>query len=488
MNKSFRGPSRRTLLSTTALVSAYSVMSSRIRAAEQADVTIIGAGFAGLNAAIQLADEGLTVRVLEANSRVGGRAFTGDHIYGKPELGASQIGPYYARIRDMADKLNIALAAGSNINAPFSYSIGGTLIKKTEWENHNLNKTVGAERKVMPSAMQSYYFGKYNPLEGYDDWLEPSAAKLDISLGEWLISKRISEDGLRLINAGLVSPDAWNVSLLRLLAEATRGRLMAGSGDSKGKDRFEQYALSSARVVGGTSRLPEAMARYLGDRVQLNKIVASIDMSKSGADIACLDGTRYKSSFVISAIPFRSLRRVSITPALQGNQAAAVRHMPYACNTQVHMRIKGTPFWEQDGFDASTWTDGPVNMIRQPIGYDGSRDRLVAICAGKKGERLDQLSPEVRGQFVVKEIEKLRPSTKNKIEVTGVHSWNQYNFVNGCGHSFAPGQVVRFAHKMIEPHYRMHFAGEHTRRMEIGMESAMESGERAAFEIIESTS
>jgi monoamine oxidase len=33
----------------------------------------------------------------------------------------------------------------------------------------------------------------------------------------------------------------------------------------------------------------------------------------------------------------------------------------------------------------------------------------------------------------------------------------------------------------------LHFAGEHTRRLEIGMESAMESGERAAFEILERT-
>jgi monoamine oxidase len=45
--------------------------------------------------------------------------------------------------------------------------------------------------------------------------------------------------------------------------------------------------------------------------------------------------------------------------------------------------------------------------------------------------------------------------------------------------------VNRFAHDMIKPHHRMHFAGEHTRRLEVGMESAMESGERAAFEILE---
>jgi len=153
----------------------------------------------------------------------------------------------------------------------------------------------------------------------------------------------------------------------------------------------------------------------------------------------------------------------------------------------VHMRLKGEPFWEQDGMDASLWSDGALNIVRQPLDYDGTRNRLVAIGSGKKGERLDQLQPKERGEFVVREIERLRPSTKGKIEVTGIHSWPQYDFVSGCRHSYGPGQVTRFAHEMIKPHHRMHFAGEHTRRLEIGMESAMESGERAAYEILERT-
>jgi len=466
-------------------MAASAVVSPRLRAAEQSDVIIMGAGFSGLNAAILLADEGAKVTVLEANNRVGGRAFTGDHVYGKPEFGASQIGPYYARIRDMAQRLGVELAQGSNINAPYTFAIGDTLIRKEEWEGHALNQTVGAERAVLPSAMQSFYMGRHNPFEGFDDWLEEGAQKFDIPFGQWLLEKGISKQGLKLVNDGLIAPDVWNVSLLTLMQEATRGRLMSGGGNSEGQDRFEQFANASARVVGGTSRLPEAMAQHLGESVRLNKVVTTIEMNDYGVDVACLDGTRYQADYAISAIPFGPFRRISVSPALAGNQAAAVRHMPYANNTQVHIRLKGTPYWEQDDMDASLWTDGPINIIRQPLGYDGSRDRLTVVCVGKKGERLDQLPPNERGEFVVREIERLRPSTKGKMEVTGVHSWPLYNFVSGCRHSYGPGQVTRFAHEMIKPHHLLHFAGEHTRRLEIGMESAMESGERAAFEILE---
>ena len=70
------------------------------------------------------------------------------------------------------------------------------------------------------------------------------------------------------------------------------------------------------------------------------------------------------------------------------------------------------------------------------------------------------------------------------MEVTGVHSWPQYQFVEGCRHSYGPGMVTKYAVEMIKPHGRLHFAGEHTRRLDVGMESAMESGERAAVEVV----
>lgn len=251
-------------------------------------------------------------------------------------------------------------------------------------------------------------------------------------------------------------------------------------------DRFAAARARSARVKGGTSRLPEAMAVFLGDRVRMEKVVSRITQDRSGVEVFCLDGSVYRASFAVSAVPFTALRRIDIQPALQGMQSAAVAAMPYANTTRVHMRITGSPYWVQDGMDASLWTDGPVNVALQPIDPDdGSRETLVALSVGKKAERLDQLPAEERGAFVMAEVERLRPSTRGKLEVTGVFSWKESTFISGCRHSYLPGQVSRFAQEMIQPYQRLHFAGEHTRRVEIGMESAMESGERAALEILE---
>jgi len=280
-----------------------------------------------------------------------------------------------------------------------------------------------------------------------------------------------------------LAPDLWNGSLLTLMQEEARGMTIFGTSSDTSKDRFAQYAETSQHVEGGTSRLPEAMAKHLKGAVLTNKIVTDIAMTEKSVTMRCADGTSYQADFAVSAIPFKPLNRISIDPPLQGMQAEAVRSMPYNTNTQVHFIVKA-PYWEQDGFDASLWSDGPITNLRQSINYDGSRTRASAFCVGKKGDRIDQLAPKERAAYVLAELERMRPSLKGKLEIAGTHSWPQYMFVEGCRHSYGPGQVTRWAEDMIKPHGRIHFAGEHTRRLDVGMESAMESGERAAIEII----
>ena len=478
---------RRKVLGSLGAVTAATHWPISSVAAETADVIVIGAGFAGLNAAINLADEGATVLVLEASNRIGGRAYTADHIEGRPEFGASDVGPYYGRVRAMAQRLDVELLPGAIMAAPFVFAIGGQLVRAEDWRDSPLNRTVGRERAVPPPGLMNYFISRDGPFTEPDQWLLPEAARFDISPAAWLIANGASPEALRLINEGAIASDIWTVSLLSILQESTR-LAMASSGldELPPDERFAAARQRSARVKGGTSRLPEAMAEFLGDRVRRDKAVSRITQDRSGVEVRCLDGSAYRASFAVSALPFTALRRIDIQPPLQGMQATALAALPTANTSRVHMRIKGSPYWDKDGMDASVWTDGPVNLILQPIDPDdGSRETLVALSVGKKAERLDQLPPEERGAFVVRELGRLRPSTPGKLEVTGVFSWKEMPFISCCRHSFRPGQVTGFADEMIQPHMHLHFAGEQTRRVEIGMEAAMESGERVAVEILE---
>ena len=457
------------------------------RAPSSADVLIIGAGFAGLNAARILMDAGLTVVVLEGADRVGGRAHTAYEFDPRIELGAAQIGRMYARIRDTAQTLGVPLAPGSHINAPYSFVIGEQLIAPKDWATSPLNPLAGPERSIAPHTLSGFYVEQRDPFTQLEDWLAPAAAQYDMSLLQWLQKQSASDAAIQMVNAGLGRPGLESVSLLRMFQEATRQRVemkaIEDAPEFRGKDKYERAGMMSSHVVGGTSKLIEAMAASLGERVRLRKHVRSIDMNSRGALLTCADGSRWRAPHVICAVPFSTARNIDIRPKLTGPLADAVGRMPYGNQSQVWLRVK-SPYWEQDGLDASMWTDGPFTLIRQQIEPDGKRELMSVLSFGANSRKVDAMTPAERGQMAISLIERIRPSTRGKLEFIGAHSWAQVPLIQGCSYSLAPQGGRDWALAAMKPHMRLHFAGEHTRRFEVGMEAAMETGERAALAIV----
>jgi monoamine oxidase len=457
----------------------------------RADVIIIGSGFAGLNAALQLREQGLRVVVLEAAARPGGRSQTAYHLDSRIELGAVQIGPMYARVRDLAQRLGVKLGPGAHINAPYSFVLGDRLIGAKDWAASPHNPLEGKEREVPPQGLNAFYVERRSPFEALDDWLAPRAAQFDVSLAEWLRVQQASPAAQRLIDHTLGNPGLQNVGLLRMLQEATRSRAdvkaVASMPGMEGKDVFERFALTSSHVIGGNSVLTDRMGAELGDALQLRRKVVQIDLDPAGCEVRCADGSRWQGRRVIAALPFAALRNVDITPSLAGSQGDAVRRMHYNNQSQVWLRVKA-PYWEADGLEASMWTDGPFSLIRQQLEYDGKRELISALSFGNKSRAVDALAPAERGRLAIEYIERVRPSTRGKLEFLGVHSWAQDPLQGGCSHALLPWRGAAWAATMARPYHQMHFAGEHTRRLEVGMEAAMETGERAALEVLESLS
>jgi len=74
---------------------------------------------------------------------------------------------------------------------------------------------------------------------------------------------------------------------------------------------------------------------------------------------------------------------------------------------------------------------------------------------------------------------------KGSIRPIGVHSWSKNRFSLGALPYRGPGQITQTEAALAAPFGRLHFAGDHTSVLVTGMEGAMESGERAAFEIMD---
>ena len=283
--------------------------------------------------------------------------------------------------------------------------------------------------------------------------------------------------------------------MLRIWQEDTRGALdrrIGGMVESHGRQQpfgeVNDHKLiaglaSINNIVGGTSQLPLAMAARLGDVIRLNRKVGRIEMSDTGALVTCTDGAAYLARFVVSTLPFSVLRDVEIAGSDNPLARQAITTMPYANTARLYLTVD-RPFWKDDGLPASFSTDGPIGMFWAIDNHTGEGShRAMVVMVGKVANAIARMDHEEAEAFVLSELVRLRPASRGLLRYRTYKDWLRDPFQRGCGFSLAPGQVNGFARQMVKPWQVLHFAGEHTRRLDYGMEAAMESGERVAIEI-----
>ena len=197
------------------------------------------------------------------------------------------------------------------------------------------------------------------------------------------------------------------------------------------------------------------------------------------------DGGYFTASAVVCAVPFSVLRGIRIDPPLRGPQAQAVRSMHVQPITQVYLRPK-SEFWREDGYSASLFTDSPAGMVAAVRNGDDPTEvtTMTAWLMGPNAARADTMPEQDAGREVIAAIERIRPAAKGQLELIGLKSWGRDPYALGAWTYFRPGQVRAFAAHMGQRHERIHFCGEHLSRANRGMEGAMETGERAADEIL----
>ncbi len=479
--------SRRSFTGALGGTAALPLLGRKAFAYESADVIIIGAGLAGLNAALNLEMEGYSVIVLEAQNYIGGRTRTYDLPVGPTNAGGQTIGPYYARIRDVASRLGVPLISNPPRVSMGNY-VNGQLVSAADWATSDANKLAEAEKSVLPSALEFFYLSRTNPLPDVESWIEPDQQHLDVSISEYLRSVGASEEALRLIGVTINVFDLSVGSALAYLRDIKR--LQWGIATNANEETRSTYGASSDdgfefnEVEGGTQRLCEAMAAALNGPVHLNTPVRMIDLSDDGVEVRTNDGSRYAGKFAISAVPFSALRNIDVTPRFQGRQSDAIKYSSHGNTLRVFMEFS-SPFWDDDIGDPALYTDTAIERVFARTTEEGEVFALDCWVNGNAAYRLDQMPEEYVSAFVVDKLARIRPSTKGKVNVMQVHSWAKHSASGACRHAFDAGQVSQWADVMGTPHHRLHIAGEQTRSIENGMEAAAESGERAAFEIME---
>lgn len=451
-----------------------------IKSNESTDVLIIGAGLSGLHAANLLEEEGYKVQVLEADNRVGGRVLTQKNIPGNPETGGTAFGSGYARVIDTANRFGINLIDLKPVIPYFrerTLALGGEIIRKEEWPDHPRNVLPDEYRNLPPNAFFHTLLGGDNPLKAPQEWMNEEQFIHDISVHEWLTNKGFSDELVDLVYNLNISHgyDAKDVSVLMLM-------FVNAFSASQSRLGFQ----TSLVAEGGNISIVEAMANNLSEEVHFGKKVVSIDASKHTAKVVCDDGTSYAANKVICSLPFSVLKDISIYPKITGPQSDAIQTLKSQKINMLHL-IPKTPFWENDEMSPNMYTDQLAGMVlaQRQASSPEIVDSLTVWLRGPIAEKLDRMNQDDAISSVIKSIETLRPSTKGQLEFSAYHSWSLNPYSNGDWAYWGPGQVSQFGQHVSNIHHDLHFCGEHTAIANRGMEGALESGERAFFEILD---
>jgi monoamine oxidase len=177
-----------------------------------------------------------------------------------------------------------------------------------------------------------------------------------------------------------------------------------------------------------------------------------------------------------------TLKTIRFSPGLPEPLCNAVAEAGSSGNTQFYLTTDH-PFWEEDGYGPSMWTDTIFERLFVEFLPDGSVDHLRIWINGDNAGRVDALGDGAEAELL-ETLARLRPSTRGHLDVFHRVSWGGEPLIGGEKYVMGPGQVTRFAGAIAQPVGPIHWAGEHHKSLEVGIEAALQSGERAAREIL----
>jgi monoamine oxidase len=444
-----------------------------------ADVCVVGAGYAGLTAARRLAQQGKTVAVLEARDRVGGRIWTTQLADGSPvDRGGAWLAPYHDRI--------YALAAEVGVSAYKTWMKGSHLLV----DGDRIRRYTGLIPKISPLAVLTIARAQWKidrlarqvPLDA--PWTAARAAALDEqTVAQYLagsgISKGIGRDLYDMAVRGLMTGDLDDVSYLHLLA------LVHGHGSIDHLFSIEKGGQDSL-VEGGAGSIARRVADELGDAVHRNTPVRAIAQRDDRVDVTSDELSVSAAHVVVAAQPALNLE-IEFDPPLSDDRVALYRGSIGGPETKT-LVVYDEPFWRAAGFSGQTSEPGSVaetTLDASPA--SGTPGVIASFTFGPVAERVDATDPAERRQAVLQALA-ARLGRRARAPVDFIETaWVNEQWTRGC--SFAhlrPGILTRYGHLIREPFGRVHWAGTETSTISHGaIDGAVRSGERAAAEILD---
>ncbi|RYP74887.1 hypothetical protein DL769_003923 [Monosporascus sp. CRB-8-3] len=446
------------------------------------DVVVIGAGLSGLQAAYSAQKAGLSVVVVEARDRVGGKVWSVPLASkrGIADLGAAWINDNLQhRVWSYVQQFGLQVV---------KQRLDGKAVMQTE-EGNRIVYPFGITPEFTPEEKKNLEFIRDHIQAASLRQEAPRPEDDSVSLDQYVRNLGAGPKTVQMVNLwvrvmhGLESTEesaAWFIDYCR----RNRGLLAIRADDHTGGNYM--------RITTGAQQIPDGLADSVGrHKIHLSCPVASIEDRKTHTIVTTTTGKSFTGKKCIISLPSTMYRDLNISPPLPAAlQEVANSTLLGHYNKAIVCYDK--PWWRDLGHNGFIMSyKGPVVVARDTSVDEKNFYALTCFVNGREGEKWGKLYPHERRRVVLEQLAALYGVGVDSEVYRPIEFfeqiWKHELYSKGA---LAPvtalGHYTKFESVYGKPVGNLHFVGtEFGREWKGYMEGALCSGEDGAKEVVE---